>query len=137
MLAEIDPGDHVHFLTDLLSRIDEVKSQEAYVLLLATIARAKLTFGDIDGARTDMDAAWKILDELTSVDSAVNAAYYGMAAEYYKVRRVGGMNTSLTDLRSRPKPNMDSITRIHCCIWLASIWQGTFRTTKNWEEHMI
>jgi 26S proteasome regulatory subunit N9 len=32
-----------------------------------------------------MDAAWKVLDQLSGVDNAVNAAYYGVAADYYKV----------------------------------------------------
>jgi len=84
---EIDnPSNHLSFFTDLLTRIDKEKSQEAYVLLLATIARAKLVFGDVDGAQADMQAAWKILDELTGVDSGVNAAYYGIAADYYKAK---------------------------------------------------
>ena len=81
----LDPSDHIGFLSDILSRIDKDKSQEAYVLLLATIARAKLIFGDIEGTKADMDAAWKVLDELSGVDSGVNAAYYSIAADYYKV----------------------------------------------------
>lgn len=32
-----------------------------------------------------MDSAWKVLDQLSGVDNAVNAAYYGLAADYYKV----------------------------------------------------
>ena len=32
-----------------------------------------------------MDAAWKVLDELSGVDTGVNAAYYSIAADYYKV----------------------------------------------------
>ena len=32
-----------------------------------------------------MDAAWKVLDELSGVDNGVNAAYYSIAADYYKV----------------------------------------------------
>jgi 26S proteasome regulatory subunit N9 len=56
--------------------------------LLATIARAKLVFGDVEGTYADMQAAWKVLDELTGVDSGVNAAYYGIAADYYKVYRI-------------------------------------------------
>jgi len=55
------------------------------VLLLATIAHAKLVFGDLEGAKADMDAAWQVLDTLEGVDSGVNAAYYGVAADYYKV----------------------------------------------------
>lgn len=83
-----DPQTHLAFLTSLLSRIDSEKSQEAHVLLLATIAHAKLVFGDLEGTKTDMDAAWKVLDILEGVDGGVNAAYYGVAADYYKVRRI-------------------------------------------------
>lgn len=32
-----------------------------------------------------MDSAWKVLDQLSGVDNGVNAAYYGLAADYYKV----------------------------------------------------
>lgn len=55
---------------------------------MATIARAKLIFGDIEGTKADMDAAWKVLDELSGVDSGVNAAYYSIAADYYKVMSI-------------------------------------------------
>ena len=33
-----------------------------------------------------MEAAWKILDDLDGVDPAVNAAYYSVAADYYKAK---------------------------------------------------
>ncbi|KAI6030191.1 hypothetical protein EDC04DRAFT_102895 [Pisolithus marmoratus] len=74
------------FLTSLLSRIDTETAKEAHVLLLANIAHAKLVYGDLVGTKTDMDAAWKILDQLDGVDNAVNAAYYRVAAEYYKAK---------------------------------------------------
>ncbi|KAI0920324.1 hypothetical protein AcW1_002095 [Taiwanofungus camphoratus] len=84
---EIDnPSIHLTFLTDLLSRVNIEKSPESHVLLLATLAHAKLLFGDLEGTQTDIDAAWKILDELSSVDNMVNAAYYGVAADYYKAK---------------------------------------------------
>ncbi|EDR03186.1 uncharacterized protein LACBIDRAFT_123195 [Laccaria bicolor S238N-H82] len=81
-----NPQVHLTFLTSLLSRIDTSKSQEAHVLLLATIAHAKLLYGDVEGTKTDMDEAWKILDSLEGVENAVNAAYYGVAADYYKAK---------------------------------------------------
>ena len=62
------------------------KAPEAHVLLLATLAHAKLLYGDHEGTKNDIDAAWKVLDELSGVDPSVNAAYYGVAADYYKVR---------------------------------------------------
>ncbi|KII84146.1 hypothetical protein PLICRDRAFT_147432 [Plicaturopsis crispa FD-325 SS-3] len=84
---EIDnPQTHLTFLTALLSRIDADKSQEAKVLLLASIAHAKLLYGDLEGTKTDMDSAWKVLDQLEGVDTGVNAAYYGVAADYYKFK---------------------------------------------------
>lgn len=80
-----DPQNHLTFLTSLLSRIDTEKAKEAHVLLLTTIAHAKLLYGDLEGTRTDMDSAWKVLDNLEGVDNGVNAAYYLLAADYYKV----------------------------------------------------
>ncbi|KDQ23615.1 hypothetical protein PLEOSDRAFT_1086107 [Pleurotus ostreatus PC15] len=61
-------------------------SIEAYVLLLATIAHTKLVFGDLEGTKTDMDAAWDVLDRLDGVENGVRAAYYGVAADYYKAK---------------------------------------------------
>ncbi|KAJ7265568.1 hypothetical protein C8J57DRAFT_1511331 [Mycena rebaudengoi] len=77
------------FLTSLLTRITSApsnsKSEEANVLL-ATIARAKLLYGDVEGTKTDMDKAWAVLDQLESVDNGVNAAYYQVAGDYYKAK---------------------------------------------------
>ncbi|KIJ64357.1 hypothetical protein HYDPIDRAFT_90849 [Hydnomerulius pinastri MD-312] len=84
---EIDnPQTQLTFLTSLLSRIDADKSKEAYVLLLANIAHAKLVYGDLEGTKKDMDTAWKTLDQLEGVDNAVNASYYRVAADYYKAK---------------------------------------------------
>ena len=55
------------------------------MLLLANIAHAKLLYGDLEGTKTDMDTAAKTLDQLEGVENAVNAAYYRVAADYYKV----------------------------------------------------
>jgi hypothetical protein len=82
-----DPQVHLAFLTSLLSRIDTKTSKEAHVLLLASIAHAKLLYGDLEGTKSDMDSAWKILDTLEGVDNGVNAAYYNVGAHYYKVGR--------------------------------------------------
>jgi len=85
MYSPIDPQTHLTFLTSLLSRIDTSIHKEAHVLLLASIAHAKLLYGDLDGTKTDMDTALKTLDTLEGADNIVNAAYYGVAADYYKV----------------------------------------------------
>ncbi|KAF8654768.1 hypothetical protein AX16_003423 [Volvariella volvacea WC 439] len=81
-----NPQTQLEFLTSLLSRINTTRDQEAHVLLLASIAHAKLVFGDLDGTKNDMDAAWKVLDALEGVENSVNAAYYGVAADYYKAK---------------------------------------------------
>nr|GAT57585.1 predicted protein [Mycena chlorophos] len=89
---EIDnPQTHLTFLTSLLARITAVettsaKSEEAHVLLLATIARAKLLYGDLEGTKSDMDKAWSVLDRLEDVENGVNAAYYQVAGDYYKAK---------------------------------------------------
>lgn len=54
--------------------------------MLATIAHTKLLYGDLDGCKKDMAAAWSVLDTLEGVESTVNAAYYGVAADYYKAK---------------------------------------------------
>ena len=81
----LDPQFHIKFLSSLLERIDTQQSQDAYVLLLASIAHAKLLYGDLEGTKSDMDAAQKILDALENVDNSVNASYYSVSADYYKV----------------------------------------------------
>ncbi len=80
-----DPAQHLEFLTDLLSRITKDKSPDAHVLVLSTLAHTKLLFGDLEGSKTDIDAAWKVLDNTDAVENSVNGAYYRVAADYYKV----------------------------------------------------
>ncbi|KAF8259091.1 hypothetical protein EI94DRAFT_1774019 [Lactarius quietus] len=74
-----NPAQHLEFLTDLLSRVSREKSPDAHVLVLSTLAHAKLF-------KTDIDAAWKILDNLDGVENSVNGAYYRVAADYYKAK---------------------------------------------------
>ncbi|KAF9522638.1 hypothetical protein CPB83DRAFT_864206 [Crepidotus variabilis] len=81
-----NPQAHIEFLSSLMSRIDTKESQDAHVLLLSSIAQAKLLYGDLEGTKTDMDAALKVLDTLENVDNGVNASYYGVAAHYYKAK---------------------------------------------------
>ena len=72
-------------MKSLLERIPTEKAPDAHVLLLANLAHAKLIYGDLEAAKTDMDAAWDILDGLPSVENRVRADYYKVAADYYKV----------------------------------------------------
>lgn len=43
-------------------------------------------FGDMAGTKVDIDECAKVLDDLDGVEPTVHAAYYGVAADYYKVR---------------------------------------------------
>jgi len=69
-----------------------------------------------------MDSAWKVLDDLSGVDSGVNAAYYSIAADYYKV--IPSRKISLAVVPNdfpRLERNMGHITRTRCFISPASI----------------
>ncbi|KAH6890846.1 proteasome 26S subunit [Coprinopsis sp. MPI-PUGE-AT-0042] len=81
-----NPQTHLGFLTSLVDRLDVTKAKEAHVLLLASIAHAKLVYGDLEGTKNDIDAAGKVLDTLEGVEGPVNAAYYGVSADYYKAK---------------------------------------------------
>ena len=67
-----------------------------------------------------MDTAWKVLDQLSGVDNAVNAAYYGVAADYYKVCTASkGVTVVLTcAFVYRQKQSMRLTTETRCCTWL-------------------
>jgi 26S proteasome regulatory subunit N9 len=81
-----DPNAILTFLTSLLERISKEKSREAWIMLVSSIAHTKLIFGDLAGTKVDMDECQKLLDDLDGVEPSVHAAYYEVAADYYKVR---------------------------------------------------
>ena len=76
----------LEFLTALLSRLSKTDAPEAYVMLLSSLAHAKLLFGDAEGTRVDIEESGKILDQLDDVEPIVHAAYYSVSADYYKVK---------------------------------------------------
>ena len=55
-------------------------------MLLANLAHTKLAYGDLEGTKTDMDAAQTLLDSLPSVENRVRADYYKVSADYYKAK---------------------------------------------------
>lgn len=59
---------------------------EAYALSLSSIAYAKLLLGDLEGCKTAMDECEAILANCDGVDGIVNAGFYAVAGDYYKVR---------------------------------------------------
>jgi 26S proteasome regulatory subunit N9 len=99
-----DPADSLEFITSLHSRLahpyppvdastGEPASRppppaaEAYALSLSTIAYGKLLLGDLPGTKASMDESEKLLEGLANVDNSVWAGFYGVAGDYYKVRR--------------------------------------------------
>lgn len=114
-----DPTAHLTFLNSLLERIPTEKSPDAHVLLLANIAHAKLLYGDVEGTKSEMDAAWKILDGLPSVENRVRADYYKVAADYYKVRSQRPLMYAPLTVERRPKPTTRRITETLCSTLLA------------------
>ncbi|KDQ08980.1 hypothetical protein BOTBODRAFT_37509, partial [Botryobasidium botryosum FD-172 SS1] len=81
-----EPDKLLVFLTTVLARIPASKAPEANVLLLSSIAHAKLLFGDMDGTKVDLGVAGRLLDDLSDVESSVRAAYYSVAADYFKAK---------------------------------------------------
>ncbi|KZT50891.1 PCI-domain-containing protein [Calocera cornea HHB12733] len=81
-----DPQKTLGLLTSLLVRISVETSPEAHILLLSTLAQVKLLFGDLEGTKADVDKCEQVLDSLDSVEGGVNAAFYKVAADYYKAK---------------------------------------------------
>ena len=115
-----DPTAHLTFLRSLLDRIPTETSSDAHVLLLADLAHAKLLYGDVEGTKVDMDAAWKILDGLPSVENRVRAGYYKVAADYYKVCNESPSFLLPADRNFRRKRNTHHTIVIHCSTLHAS-----------------
>lgn len=59
---------------------------EAYALSLSSIAYAQLLLGDLPACKKSLDACEKLLNEQDTVEPVVNAGYYGVAADYFKVK---------------------------------------------------
>jgi len=59
---------------------------EAYALSLSSLAYAQLLLGDLPGCKKRLDECEKLLAELDTVEPVVNAGYYGVAGDYYKVK---------------------------------------------------
>jgi 26S proteasome regulatory subunit N9 len=66
-------------------------------------------YGVLEGTKTDMDTAWKTLNRLEGVETAVNASYYNVAADYYKARIFENATVHLVDL---PKTGQSRICAV-------------------------
>lgn len=58
----------------------------AFALSLSSIAYAQLLLGDLSACKSSLDECEKILSEQDTVEPVVNAGYYGVAGDYFKVK---------------------------------------------------
>lgn len=65
--------------------MDTEDSQDALVFASVAVARVKLSLGELEDAKQDLDAAEKLLDSFDSVEAVVHAAFYDASASYYQV----------------------------------------------------
>jgi 26S proteasome regulatory subunit N9 len=59
---------------------------EANALSLSSIAYAQLLRGDLTACKTALDECEELLAQQDTVEPIVNAGYYGVAADYFKVK---------------------------------------------------
>lgn len=82
----LDYGEALEFMTGVAAKVNQPASQDAYVYATVETARIKLYLGDLEGARTALDEAERILDRFDSVEPMVNASFYRVNADYYHVK---------------------------------------------------
>lgn len=70
----------------------------------------------MEGTKTDIDESGKLIDQLDGVESSVHAAYYGVSADYYKVRRTSKHSEKLRTLirDARRKQNTFRTIKTRC-----------------------
>ncbi|EHK23211.1 26S proteasome Rpn9 subunit-like protein [Trichoderma virens Gv29-8] len=79
-----DDHDRLAFLQSVVKKVDTEDSQDALVFASVAVARVKLSLGELENAKQDLDAAEKILDSFDSVEAVVHAAFYDASANYYQ-----------------------------------------------------
>jgi 26S proteasome regulatory subunit N9 len=84
--TKTDPTKALEFLTPLLDQLkDEPHSQDAYALILAESSLYKLKLQQLEDCKEGLKACEKVLEGLTSSDPIINASFYRVSADYYKV----------------------------------------------------
>ncbi|KAI8830850.1 hypothetical protein BC829DRAFT_426506 [Chytridium lagenaria] len=77
----------IEFVAAQITRLkDKPEYKDAYTLAITTEAQLKLSAGDLVGAKADIDQAEKLLDEMPGTEPVINASFYKVAADYYKVK---------------------------------------------------
>ncbi|KFZ13209.1 hypothetical protein V501_03820 [Pseudogymnoascus sp. VKM F-4519 (FW-2642)] len=81
-----DSQERLSFLNSVAAKVNNPKSQDAYVYAIVAVATVKLELQDLTGSRADLDNAEKILDHFDSVETIVHAAFYRVNADYYQAK---------------------------------------------------
>ncbi|KAJ4862247.1 PCI domain-containing protein [Trichoderma breve] len=79
-----DDRERLAFLQSVVKKVDTEDSQDALVFASVAVARVKLSLGELEDAKQDLDVAEKILDSFDSVEAVVHAAFYDASANYYQ-----------------------------------------------------
>jgi 26S proteasome regulatory subunit N9 len=79
-----DNQERLSFMQAVAKKVDNEESQDAHVFATVAVARIKLDLDDLDGARSVLDKAERILDTFDSVETVVHAAFYNANADYYQ-----------------------------------------------------
>lgn len=91
-----DPAVARDFLDKLVKEMDTEETQEAFVFATMEAAHFRLILGDVDGTKSAMDKAARILDGFNTVEKGVHASFYRVCGDYYKVSDVLGDQSGRT-----------------------------------------
>lgn len=81
-LSEADEA--MHFLEAQANEVE--RDTPPHLLCSIEATHYKLLIGELDAVKKDVDQGGKILNNYDAVETVVSAAYYRVAAEYYKTR---------------------------------------------------
>jgi 26S proteasome regulatory subunit N9 len=85
-LTSIDPKESLAFLSPFAVKLKGEKGAvDAFVLMSMEVAHYKLLTGKIEECKLDIDECEVALEKLNTTDPIINASYYRVAADYYKV----------------------------------------------------
>lgn len=84
MTVGVDASTAIAFLDGVAERVAG-ENRAAYVMATMESAHYKLMRLRMDEVKSAMDTCEKHLESLASVDISINAAFYRVAADYYKV----------------------------------------------------
>lgn len=72
-------------MESLSTKVSTPDTQEAFILATMETAHFKLLLGDMAGTKEAMEQCGKIVEAMDSVERSVNASYYRVSGDYYKV----------------------------------------------------